>query len=147
MHSARRARPNVVTVLGTPAAVRASAALRQLACHSVFIGGTKALTGAAGQGFAAGGGTMGMGRWRRVDFHRHGGGSSMAMCSGDCWWQMWASRELEERERGQARLQHGWEDRVGGAHREGRVAVILRGIWQAQWSIMVRGGRDDEYKW
>jgi hypothetical protein len=48
--------------------------------------------------------------------------SVMASCSGGRRRQRKGPRALEEIEGAETQLQRGWEDRVGGAHREGRVS-------------------------
>jgi hypothetical protein len=45
----------------------------------------------------------------------------MAACSGGWWWQRKGPRASKQIEGGEMQLQCGWEDRVGGAHREGQV--------------------------
>jgi hypothetical protein len=46
----------------------------------------------------------------------------MASCSGGHWQQRKGPRAPKEIEGGEMQLQCGWEDRVGGAHREGWVS-------------------------
>jgi hypothetical protein len=92
--------------------------------------------------------TVGMGRWRKVDFDRCGGGSSMAACS----YRRWRGRSAPAAPRSQRGVSHAikmdGEPRKGGAHQKAAMAAVAAliplllaadfysGVDQQQWGVV-----------